>query len=348
MESTNFKSIIFYIERMSIVISVAMASYNGEKYIEQQLDSIYKQSLKVDEIVIVDDQSKDNTLQVVKAYMENHPDCNIRLYENEVNLGYKKNFHKAISLCEGDYTFLCDQDDLWVEEKVESMMKIMMENPQIMVLASSFKKIDSNNQPIEVTLVKNHSNNNLYWKSVKENDIVQITFDEFIIQNFFQGCAMVMNSKIKQEFLENFTDELFHDWYINLLASKYGGMYFYNRPLFLYRIHDNNTIGLQESTNYKGLARLKKTSTLENRIFFARGMVHTLDVIIEHDKNLLSCQKDVKDKRDYFAQFIENIQDAHLVRLVKQNFSPYMRIMRTKKARVMDILFVLNRKFNKS
>lgn len=80
------------------MISVAMATFNGEIYIQEQLDSIYNQTRKVDEIIIVDDCSSDSTVRVIEQYILSHKDINIKLYKNEENLGYKKNFKKAISL----------------------------------------------------------------------------------------------------------------------------------------------------------------------------------------------------------------------------------------------------------
>ena len=86
------------------MISVAMTSYNGEKYIEEQIESILNQTVKIDEIIIVDDGSIDGTIDLIKKY-------DVTLVQNEKNIGYKENFKKAMSLCHGDIIFLCDQDD---------------------------------------------------------------------------------------------------------------------------------------------------------------------------------------------------------------------------------------------
>ena len=105
------------------MISVAMATFNGEPYIQEQLDSIYNQTRKVDEIIIVDDCSTDSTVRVIEQYILSHKDIDIKLYKNEENLGYKKNFKKAISLCHGDYVFLSDQDDIWMTDKIEKCIE---------------------------------------------------------------------------------------------------------------------------------------------------------------------------------------------------------------------------------
>ena len=120
------------------MISVAMATYNGAEYIIEQLDSIRRQTKSVDEVVIVDDCSKDETVSLVRAFNEKYPDLNIKLYENEENLGYKKNFKKALSLCDGEILFLCDQDDAWKENKVEVLCNIFETRPEVGLVSSAF------------------------------------------------------------------------------------------------------------------------------------------------------------------------------------------------------------------
>ena len=128
------------------MISVAMATYNGEVYLRKQLDSILHQSLPVDEIIICDDQSSDGTVDIIQEYIKQYP--HIHLYKNEQNLGYKRNFKKALSLCSKEYIFLCDQDDIWDSDKVKEMVAIMNNNPEMEALASSFTFIDEHDQPI--------------------------------------------------------------------------------------------------------------------------------------------------------------------------------------------------------
>ncbi|WP_304409720.1 glycosyltransferase, partial [Faecalibaculum rodentium] len=105
------------------MISVAMAVYNGANYIEEQLDSILNQSRAVDEIVIVDDGSSDGSRDILLRFKQKYPI--IRLFFNENNLGYLKNFTKAASLTRGDIIFFCDQDDCWYQNKVETMIHTM-------------------------------------------------------------------------------------------------------------------------------------------------------------------------------------------------------------------------------
>ena len=125
--------------------SVAICTYNGEKYLREQLDSILKQSVSVDEIVICDDRSNDGTHGIIKQYCIKYPNI-IKSHINEVNLRSVKNFEKAISLCTNEIIFLSDQDDIWHLEKVKNFIKYFENHPKIDVLASNGFCIDDNSK----------------------------------------------------------------------------------------------------------------------------------------------------------------------------------------------------------
>src|SRR4051794_37441524 len=99
-------------------ISIAMATYNGDRYIREQLDSLARQNLLPFELVVTDDGSSDGTLDILKAFSERAP-FPVRIFRNPTRLGYEENFLKAASLCNGDVISFCDQDDIWVDRKLE-------------------------------------------------------------------------------------------------------------------------------------------------------------------------------------------------------------------------------------
>ena len=103
-------------------ISVALCTYNGEKYLHQQIDSILNQTVPVHEIVVCDDGSNDQTSKILTQYQTKFPEV-FKIHFNTENLRSVKNFEKAISLCTGDIIFLSDQDDIWEENKVEVFIK---------------------------------------------------------------------------------------------------------------------------------------------------------------------------------------------------------------------------------
>mgnify|MGYP002564096947 CR=1 FL=1 len=109
-------------------LSVAMCTYNGEKYIREQLMSIRNQTLRIDEIVICDDCSEDDTVEIIENLIRQY-DLPVRLHVNTWNHGYRKNFEQAICRCSGDIIFLSDQDDIWLPTKVETIIGYFNSNP---------------------------------------------------------------------------------------------------------------------------------------------------------------------------------------------------------------------------
>ncbi|MGC8751805.1 glycosyltransferase, partial [Hydrotalea sp.] len=132
-------------------ISVALCTYNGASFIKEQLNSILLQTLPVNEIIICDDGSTDNTINILNEYKLLYPNI-IQLYKNEYTLGAKKNFEKAILLCKGDYIFLSDQDDIWCKNKVEIYVEHFNRFPSISVFFSNGKIIDENSKTSNQTL----------------------------------------------------------------------------------------------------------------------------------------------------------------------------------------------------
>lgn len=102
------------------MISIAMATYNGEKYLREQLDSILAQTIQDFELIVCDDCSTDSTVQILNEYVEK--DSRIKVFVNAKNLGFRKNFEKAIGLCKGEYIALSDQDDIWMTEHLELLV----------------------------------------------------------------------------------------------------------------------------------------------------------------------------------------------------------------------------------
>ena len=146
-------------------ISLVMATYNGAKYLNEQLDSIKNQTLKLDEVIIVDDVSTDDTSYLVEKYISNHQ-LNWIFIKNEKNLGYKGNFKKGLAHASGDVIFLCDQDDIWHLDKVERMVEALKNHPEIKALASSFNFVDGQGKPFSIEQKKGYANQNLLHKDV--------------------------------------------------------------------------------------------------------------------------------------------------------------------------------------
>ncbi len=229
-------------------VSIAMATYNGMKYIEKQLDSIRLQYIMPDEVIISDDASTDGTADFIKEYINKYSLFGWQLFENQNNLGFKKNFLKAISLTQGDYVFLCDQDDVWEKDKIEKMLFIMENNDEVLSLCSSFKFIDENDDFLIIQSNDKTSNNGLINKKVNQGEVVKIPFKTVLHSNIAPGCATVVRKSLKEKFSLNSSSLIAHDWELNLLAAAEDGLYFFNEPYLRYRIHSSNTLGLNSAS----------------------------------------------------------------------------------------------------
>lgn len=247
------------------MISIAMTTYNGAKYVKKQLESLKVQTMPLDEVIIVDDFSKDDTCNIVENYIKQNKLKNWKFIKNTENHGYIYSFRKSVQNTTGDIIFLCDQDDIWCETKIEEMVKIINSNEEILALSCSFKKIDANDEPIMTKNKPFHSNNNLIRKFINKNAIKKINYKECMIYNISPGCTLALKKEIKEEFLKTNID-LPHDWTINLIAAQKEGLYFYNKPLIRYRIHSNNTLGLKKNRTYASRIKILENSLKEKQM----------------------------------------------------------------------------------
>lgn len=219
-------------------ISVALCTYNGEKFLTQQLDSILHQTHKVDEIIICDDGSTDQTIDILKNYISQFPEI-ITLYQNEKNLRSVKNFEKAISLCTGDIIFLCDQDDIWETYKVKTTISYFQKNPHINTICSNGFLIDENNNPITDFTI---------WeipRLLREHNI-QISYFNMIafVGNIATGAGMSFRKELVEKIIPIPNANGFHhDEWIALLSSYENKFMMIDEKLFRYRLHCNQQVG---------------------------------------------------------------------------------------------------------
>ncbi len=229
-----------------IKVSIAMTTYNGEKYIRQQLGSILSQTLLPDEVIICDDGSTDLTASIIQKFIEENELSNWHLSVNTHNLGFIENFHLAISKTTGSVIFLCDQDDIWFQDKITAMVGKLRENTPVKVLNSGFQKIDEYGEPIHTKMRFGRSNNNLISRKLKPEELVPFELNEIIWRNISPGCTLAFTEEVKDFYLQHHTGLCPHDWEINIFGAVLGGLYFYNEALTGYRIHGGNTLGMAD------------------------------------------------------------------------------------------------------
>lgn len=223
-------------------ISVAMCSYNGSKYIKKQLESIINQEQNVDEIVICDNVSSDNTIEIIKEIASTSP-ITIRLYQNDTNIGLVRNFAKSISLCTGDIIFLSDHDDIWKYSKVKEMVKVFEEKPDIDLISSDAEIIDENGNPTP---------NDSLWKHIHV-DCFKYFKEQGLIPDFCFATGRVTgatiafrNKKPYNDFMTYHGDFYFHDETISFLSIVNDKYFPLDKKLIQYRVSSAQTCGLPD------------------------------------------------------------------------------------------------------
>lgn len=209
--------------------SVVLTTYNGMKFIEQLLDSLRTQTRSIDEVLICDDGSTDGTKEFVEEYIQAYKLNNWRTIWNEQNKGWKRNFKDGILEASGDVIFPCDQDDIWMNNKIERMMNIMMENNNIQLLSSNY------------SLLYEKGSNKIEDYSCTQQDVVKIQFDKkFAIGGIRPGCVMAIRKSLTKLVSEIWLDWYPHDSFLWTCSVLLDGCYVLNEELIVYRRHSDN------------------------------------------------------------------------------------------------------------
>lgn len=253
-------------------VSVAIAIYNGKKFLQQQIESILNQTVKPDEIVFVDDYSSEKCYDIINELMKNIENINFKYYENEKNLGVVETFRRAVLYSTGDLIFFADQDDIWEENKIEFFLDLF-KTKNADLIASAYHLIDEKGKRI-----------NKHHKIQKSSGIVN--FNSCLKGNTFPGCTMAMSNKLKEQFLDMPPNNYIHDWYIALIASNERRFYYTNKQLISYRIHNSNTIGLNMTFTPKH-SKENRILNLERRITLLNNLYQNTSLDNEHKQNVL-------------------------------------------------------------
>jgi glycosyltransferase involved in cell wall biosynthesis len=220
-------------------VAVVMTTYNGEKYVGEQIESILNSSYQDFELFIYDDGSKDNTLSVLESYEQQYPD-KLHVVQNKANLGVTNNFLQALCRTTMDYIMFCDQDDVWKSNKIAITLKRMRhmeaqigkETP-IAVFTDAYVT----DKELEITKQSFFCSNHL---NPKKTDLSHI-----LMENKLIGCTVMVNSSLRRVMQNNSLPEKarYHDWWVALIASSMGKIGFVNESTILYRQHGGNVVG---------------------------------------------------------------------------------------------------------
>ncbi|XJZ26970.1 glycosyltransferase family 2 protein [Bacillota bacterium Lsc_1132] len=229
------------------MLSVCMATYNGAQFVVRQLDTVLKQLGPHDEVIVVDDGSRDNTVQIIR---ETYGD-RVQVYVNEKNLGVIHSFEKAISLAKGDILFLCDQDDLWEENKVELVLEAFSKKNATLVVHDALV-VDGELRTI-----------NPSWNDYNHNNINQGIIGN-ILKNAYTGAFMAFKKELKEDILPFPASIEMHDQWIALVCMlKKKKIVFIDQPLMKYVRHGSNVTGMKKrSRTVQLIGRMKTISAI--------------------------------------------------------------------------------------
>ncbi len=205
------------------LISVALCTYNGSKHLREQLDSIVNQNYPHLEIIVVDDCSTDDTFRILKEYAAN--DSRIKCFANDRNLGFNKNFEKALRLTSGDYIAISDQDDIWDLNKLQ-LLYDAIGNHWLVFSNSVF--IDEKGKPTGEFLLNDFNINHRNFATIAR-------------ENFITGHAILTSRSLLQYILP-LPEQGFYDWWIGFIALYHHQLTYLDRVLTQYRKHENSVV----------------------------------------------------------------------------------------------------------
>lgn len=220
-------------------VSIAMCTFNGEAFLNQQLNSLAIQTHKPDEIIICDDASNDKSVAIAQAFAKDSG-LNVRIHQNSKNLGYVKNFEQAIGHCTQDLIFLCDQDDLWHPEKIKQMVNVFDAEPQVGLVLHDFCWIDEFNQPYPgpMDTYGPHQLSAAQLPDEIRKNSIRVFMQPY--PRAWCGCMMAYRRSFNELVLPIFPGKGHDDWILKLLAPITETR-FIATPLVRYRMHQQNT-----------------------------------------------------------------------------------------------------------
>jgi len=256
-------------------VSIALCTYNGQEFLEQQLQSLVQQTYPHLEIIVVDDHSTDKTIEILAAYQQQYPF--IKYFQNEANLGYVKNFEKAISLCDGEYIALCDQDDIWDLDKINLQVSQIGDHALI-YHNSSFVDESGNELPGRLSDVYT------LYQGDKPHP--------FLFFNCVSGHSLLFHRKLIPDLLP-FDERYFHDRWIAFIAAERGGIKLTEKNLVKYRQH------LASSTD---ALKLKSEVESPDRFFNPLSLAW-----------IVKCRDKTKYYKEYYTAILSCFDENHSI-----------------------------------
>lgn len=235
---------------MQLQVDILLATYNGEKYLQKQIDSILHQSYKNFKIYIRDDGSTDNTISIIKNYCHQFPHIITFIEDDLGNLGVTQNFNELLKYSTAPYIAFSDQDDIWLPHKIELSLNQLQKNEidknDAVFVYSDMRIIDQTDHEMHAS----------FWKLASLHPKF-FTFNRLLMQSIPHGCTILMNSAMKNLATPIPTQAILHDHWLSLVAVNFGKAIAIEDPLVLIRNHGEN-VTQQQATHLKRIKRFYK------------------------------------------------------------------------------------------
>ncbi|GEO70630.1 glycosyltransferase family 2 protein [Levilactobacillus acidifarinae] len=234
-------------------VAVLLSTYNGANYLAEQIESLQKQLYKNWNLFIRDDGSTDQTQQIIKEFCA----MDFRIHwinaDKQKNCGVKQSFLTLLEKVDADFYMFCDQDDVWLPNKIEVTVAAMNNDKEIPQLVfTDLNLVDEKLQLISNETVLSRVNTD-YW----------LNPDNLFFDNIVTGCTVMINNSLKKKVLPVDSQQIvMHDWFFALIAAQSGQIHFINQPTILYRQHQDNQVGINKSFFGK-LRKIKDFSKFE-------------------------------------------------------------------------------------
>lgn len=273
---------------MGLKLSVAMTTYNGEKYIIKQLESIRTQTRIPEEVVILDDCSKDSTVSLVQKYISDNHLTGWQLIVNETNLGWKKNFLEAARRTTGDIVFFSDQDDIWLPDKIKKMSEAMVEK-KMGALYGAKEIMDGEGVPRPERMEKTSFT----------HEFSQIPFSESFYAIKTLGCCMCASREIVDTYIKLGFYEGGHDSQCGRLALLLSTLWYLDEPVIQYRIHGNNSSGIAADVSFGASTLEKRKMSVHSSILWIKLLLKELELDQNKRQILQGCGEALEKREKY-------------------------------------------------
>lgn len=267
-------------------IDVLLATFQGEKNLSAQINSILKQSIQDFRLLVRDDGSVDSTHAIIQSYAAETHGKLVFIEDESGRLGPSGSFSRLLTISSAEYIMFCDQDDLWLPRKIELSLEKMKQMERVVgkdtpiLVHSDAKVVDQNLSLISGSL----------WRYQNIHPKKRQSLNRLLVQNIVTGCTVIINRPLRDRALPIPDTAIMHDWWLALVASAFGVIGYIEQPTMLYRQHHSNTIGAKVwslSTVLKNLSG--NNGQVRNGILNAQKQAYAFGEL--YDENLTDSQR---------------------------------------------------------